>query len=108
MKCLIYPSHRMAGSRPFTTISRLSYATARTCAFRSNTLSHAAASKDFQHSACCSVPSAITLHDRAALRAGPRSHCQHDAELCFAAHHTRVSFGRFLERIRFNHRTHAA
>jgi len=35
------------------------------------------------------------------------SHCQDDAELCLAAHHPRVSLGRFLERIGFNHGAHA-
>jgi hypothetical protein len=35
------------------------------------------------------------------------SHRQNDAELCFAAHHARVGFSRFVERIGFNHGTHA-
>ena len=35
------------------------------------------------------------------------SHRQNDAELCLAAHHARVSLGRFFERIGFNHGTHA-
>ena len=35
------------------------------------------------------------------------SHRQNDAELCIAAHHARVSLGRFFERIGFNHGTHA-
>ncbi len=38
----------------------------------------------------------------------PTSHCQNDAELCVAAHHSRVSLGGFFERIGFNHGTHAA
>ena len=41
------------------------------------------------------------------LRRAPTSHRQNDAELCLAAHHPRVSLGRFFERIRFNHGTHA-
>src|SRR5207247_11075469 len=36
------------------------------------------------------------------------SHCQNDAELRLAAQHSFVSFSRFFERIRLNHRTHAA
>ena len=35
------------------------------------------------------------------------SHRQDDAELRVAAHHSRVSLGRFFERIGFNHGTHA-
>jgi hypothetical protein len=41
------------------------------------------------------------------LRCGPTSHRQNDAELCVAAHHSRVSLGRFFERICFNHGTDA-
>ena len=37
----------------------------------------------------------------------PASHRQHHAELCVAAHHSVVSFGRFFERVRFNHRAYA-
>src|SRR5690242_11546437 len=35
------------------------------------------------------------------------SHSQNDAELGVAAHHTRVSLTRLLERVGFNHGTHA-
>ncbi|SPE28870.1 hypothetical protein SBA2_410053 [Acidobacteriia bacterium SbA2] len=35
------------------------------------------------------------------------SHRQHDAELCVAAQHARVSLSRFFERIGFNHGAHA-
>ena len=38
---------------------------------------------------------------------GPTSHRQNDAELCIAAHHSRVCLGRFFEWIRFNHGAHA-
>src|SRR6266581_376150 len=37
----------------------------------------------------------------------PTSHRQNDAELCVAAHHSRVALGRFFERVGFDHRTHA-
>src|SRR2546423_5612866 len=36
------------------------------------------------------------------------SHRQDHPELCLAAHHARVRVGRSLERVGFNHRTHAA
>src|SRR6476659_6707758 len=36
------------------------------------------------------------------------SHRENNTKLRVAAHHTRVSLGCFLERIGFNHRTHAA
>ena len=39
--------------------------------------------------------------------AAPTSHRQNDAELRLAAHHSRVSLGRFFERIGFDHGTHA-
>ena len=35
------------------------------------------------------------------------SHCEDDAELCLAAHHASVSFGRSFEWVGFNHGTHA-
>src|SRR5207302_11461403 len=38
----------------------------------------------------------------------PTLHRQNDAELRLAAQHSFVSFSRFFERIRLNHRTHAA
>ncbi len=41
------------------------------------------------------------------LRCWSTSHRQNDAELRLAAHHARVSLGRFFERICFNHGTHA-
>jgi hypothetical protein len=44
---------------------------------------------------------------RTRIHCGPTSHRQNDAELCLAAHHSRVSLGRFFERICFNHRTDA-
>src|SRR4029077_10667695 len=34
----------------------------------------------------------------------PTSHRQNDAELCVAAHHARVTRGRFFERVGFDHR----
>src|SRR5208282_2151664 len=36
------------------------------------------------------------------------SHRENDAKLCLAAHHARVSFGRFFERVCLDHGTHAA
>ena len=42
------------------------------------------------------------------LRCWSTSHRQNDAELCIAAHHARVSLGRFFERVRLDHGTHAA
>jgi hypothetical protein len=41
------------------------------------------------------------------LRCSLFSHRQNDAELCFAAPHARVGFGRFVERIGFDHGMHA-
>jgi len=38
----------------------------------------------------------------------PASHCQNDAELCIAAHHSRISLCCFFERLCFNHGTHAS
>jgi hypothetical protein len=41
-------------------------------------------------------------------RRSPFLHRQHDSELCFAAHHSRVRFARFFERVCLNHRAHSA
>ena len=49
----------------------------------------------------------ITDPKMTAVARPAHSHRQNNSELRLAAHHARVSLGRFFERIGFNHGTHA-